>query len=263
MKTFSQKLCSAKYDWDDLTTNYYLKEWNELVKSLSATEFVSVPRLYCYHNTNDPIVTTELHGFCDALMKAYSCCVYLRFVHSSKFVKVVLVTSKSRIAPLHKQSFPKLELLSGLFLVRLINTLKKEFEHFYDVLDFYLWTDSSVAYSWIVNTSKVFPVFIQNRVKKIRNLVDVTCFNLIGIKRNPADIVSRGVKPAELLSNRLWFSGPEFLTLDKDSWPSLKVGEKFILLSEIESRGNGVCMCDVFAKRLRKIETTTYVCRHH
>ena len=75
---------------------------------------------------------------------------------------------------------------------------------------------------------------------------------MIDTKRNPADIVSRGVKPAELLSNRLWFSGPEFLTLDKDSWPSLKVGEKFILYSEIESRGNDVCMCDVICREDEK-----------
>ena len=95
-------------------------------------------------------------------------------------------------------------------------------------------------------------MFIQNRVKEIRNLVDTACFKLIDTKRNPADIVSRGVKLAELVSNRLWFSGPEFLTLDKDSWPSLKVGEKFILLSGIESRGNGVCMCDVICKEVEK-----------
>ena len=66
--------------------------------------------------------------------------------------------------------------------------------------------DSSVAYSWIVNTSKIFPVFIQKRAKEVRNLVDVACFKLIDMKRNPADIVSRWVKPAELLSNRLYFS---------------------------------------------------------
>ena len=103
-----------------------------------------------------------------------------------------------------------------------------------------------------MNTSKVFPVFIQNRVKEIKSLVDVACFKLIDTKRNPADIVLHGVKPAELLSNRLCFSGPEFLTLDKDSWPSLKVGEKFIPLSGIESRGNGVCICDVICKEDEK-----------
>ena len=179
MKTFFQRLYSAKYGWDDLITNDYLEEWNELVKSLSAIEFISVATLYCYYNTNDPVVTIELPGFCDALMKAYGCCVYLRFVHRPKFVKVVLVTSKSWIAPLRKQSIPKLELLSCLLLVRLINTLKKEFKNFYDILNFYLWTDSSVAYSWIVHISKIFPVFIQNRVKEIRKLIDTACFKLI------------------------------------------------------------------------------------
>ena len=48
MKTFLQKLCSAKYDWDDLISNDYLEEWNELVKSLSAIECISVLRL-CYN----------------------------------------------------------------------------------------------------------------------------------------------------------------------------------------------------------------------
>ena len=95
-------------------------------------------------------------------------------------------------------------------------------------------------------------MFIQNRVKEIRNLVDVACFKLIDTKRSPADIVARRVKPAELLSNRLWLSSLEFLTLDKDSWPSLKVGEKFILVSEIESRSNDLCMCDIIFKEVEK-----------
>ena len=167
MKTFFQRLYSAKYGWDDLITNDYLEEWNELVKFLSAIEFIRVPRLYCCYHTNDPTVTIELHGFCDASIKACGCCVYLRFAHRSKFVKVVLVTSKSRIAPLHKQSIPKLELLSCLLLTHLINTLKKQFKIFYDILNFYLWTDSSVAHSCIVNTSKVFPVFIKTGSNKL------------------------------------------------------------------------------------------------
>ena len=104
IKICFQELCLAKYDWDDLMTNNYLEEWNDFVKSLSTIEVINVSRLYCYHNTNDPVVSIELHGFCNASMKAHGCCVYLCFVNRSKFVKVVLVTSKSRIAPLHKVS---------------------------------------------------------------------------------------------------------------------------------------------------------------
>ena len=113
-----------------MITNDYLEEWNELVKSLSAIEFISVPRPYYYHSTNDPVVMTELHGFCDVSIKANRCCVYLRFAHRTKFVKVVFVTSKLWIVPLYKQSIRKLELLSFLLLVCLINTLKNEFKSF-------------------------------------------------------------------------------------------------------------------------------------
>ena len=66
MKKFFQRLCSAKYGWDDLITNDYLEEWNELVKFLSAIEFIRVPRLYCCYHNNDLAVTIELHGFCEA-----------------------------------------------------------------------------------------------------------------------------------------------------------------------------------------------------
>ena len=82
---------------------------------------------------------------------------------------------------------------------------------------------------------------------------------MIDTKRNLADIVLRGVKPAKLLSNRSWLSGPEFLILNKDSWPPLKVCDKFILLCEIESRGNDV-MCDVICKEDEKNRDNEVCC---
>ena len=131
IKTFFRKLFSAKNDRDELITNDCLEEWNEFVKSFSTIEFISVSRLYCYHNTNYPVFTIKLHGFSDASMKACGCCVYLRFVHRSKYVKAVLVTSKSRVAHLCKQSIPKVDLLPCMLLVFLFNTLKKEFLRYF------------------------------------------------------------------------------------------------------------------------------------
>ena len=100
----------------------------------------------------------------------------------------------------------------------------------------------------MVNTNKVFSVFLQNRVKEIRNLVGIACLKLIGTNRNSVDIVSHGVKPAELLTNRLWFSGPEFLTSWPYLWPFLKVGDKFTFFSGTENRGNDVGMCDIICE---------------
>ncbi|KAH8404550.1 hypothetical protein KR009_006496, partial [Drosophila setifemur] len=36
---------------------------------------------------------------------------------------------------------------------------------------------------------------------------------------NPADMLSRGVLPSELLSSSLWFHGPPFIQEPQDSWP--------------------------------------------
>ena len=59
----------------------------------------------------------ELHGFSDASHKAYAAVVYLRSEHANGDIEVNLVASKSRVAPMKRQSIPLLELL-GACLVR-------------------------------------------------------------------------------------------------------------------------------------------------
>jgi hypothetical protein len=39
-------------------------------------------------------------------------------------------------------------------------------------------------------------------------------------RKDPADIISRGVYPPELLTNNLWFTGPHWLSQNPDGWPS-------------------------------------------
>ena len=105
-----------------------------------------------------------------------------------------------------------------------------------------------------MNTVKVFPVFIQNSAKETRNLVDNARFKLIDTNRNL-------VKPEKQLANRLWFSGPEFSTLEKNSLLSLKISDKYILFSETEVRGNDMCMCDVICEKGEKNrDIDVYMC---
>ena len=65
----------------------------------------------------------QLHGFSDASEKAYAAVVYMRSCYDNGTVDVKLVTSKSRVAPLSKQSIPRLELLGALILARLADAL--------------------------------------------------------------------------------------------------------------------------------------------
>ena len=50
-----------------------------------------------------------------------------------------------------------------------------------------------------------------------------TTWTLVDSNNNPADIVSRGAKPIDLLNNKFWFEGPEFLELNDDRWPNIQV----------------------------------------
>ena len=54
---------------------------------------------------------------------------------------------------------------------------------------------------------------------------------LIPSKHNPSDIISRGIKVKDFINSKLWFNGPNFLTLPANLWPKLNIGDRFICVS--------------------------------
>ena len=116
----------------------------------------------------------------------------MRLLLRSIFVKVVLVSAKSRVSPLRKITIPPLELLGNLLLSRLISSVINNLIAVYSIDKIFAWTDSSIAYSWIKNINKVCKSFIQTRVQLIRELLSISCWRLVSSHVNPYDIVSRG-----------------------------------------------------------------------
>ena len=102
-----------------------------------------------------------------------------------------------------------------------MSTLKIELSNIYNIDKFYLWTDSTIVFCWIRNTHKEYKTFVHNRVCEIRNLSKFGVWKLI------PDIISKGCAPNFLVSNSLWFNGPEFLNLPEIHWPQLSPGNKF------------------------------------
>ncbi|XP_057296238.1 uncharacterized protein LOC130625191 [Hydractinia symbiolongicarpus] len=171
----------------------------------------------------------------DASKAAYGCCVYIRFEKESGKIKTDLVPSKSRVAPTKSQTIPRLELLGALMLARLLDTVSRVLNNAYPIEHIFAWIDSSVVYSWIKNSDKIYKPFIQNRLTEIR-LLYVNCLKLDGTNDNPADISSRGSSPLKLPTGSLWFEGPGFLTLPEYEWPRLQVGDKFLPESSCEEK---------------------------
>ena len=62
---------------------------------------------------------------------------------------------------------------------------------------------------------------MQNRAKKIRNLVNKEVWMYCPSELNPSDIRSRGAKCSDLLNNELWWNGPPFLVQSPEFWPNI------------------------------------------
>ena len=117
MKILFQEPCLDKIDWDSELQGTLLLTWNTLLEELKCLYNVRIPR--CYFLSSP--IEIELHGFSDASNRANAAVIYMRSLYQDGRVDVRLVASKSRVAPLKKQSIPRLELLGAVLLVRLVH----------------------------------------------------------------------------------------------------------------------------------------------
>lgn len=55
---------------------------------------------------------------------------------------------------------------------------------------------------------------------QIQASTDIASWNHVKTQENPADIISRGIPPSQLLQSQLWWNGPPWLSLDRKHWSS-------------------------------------------
>ncbi|XP_012156705.1 uncharacterized protein LOC105664808 [Ceratitis capitata] len=153
---------------------------SSLFDSLATLKSVSSLTVPCYCLQPDTH-NIQIHGFCDASIRAYSCSVYLRTQSSHGQVDVHLLTSKSRVAPVKKQSLPKLELCDDHLLACLYAKMKDIFST--GSVTTYFLTDSQLVLHWLQQYSITLSTFVGNRVSDIQALtVDkITGFELINV----------------------------------------------------------------------------------
>ena len=83
------------------------------------------------------------------------------------------------------------------------------------------WTDSISVLKCIKNENKRFHTFESNRLTVIRNGYSVSEWRYVEGKKNLADDASEGLKLEEMLANKRWLEGPDFLWNSQDSWPTM------------------------------------------
>ena len=143
----------------------------------------------------------ELHGFCDANGKVYACAICIRICYEDK-VETLLLCSRSRVAPLTRQTIPRLELLGAVLLARLMVTVLEGLKGILSD-NVYCWIDSMTYLCWIQNV-KYWGQYVSNRVDEIRRIQPVSVWNHVPGAENSADLPSRGVSGYQLVNLKRW-----------------------------------------------------------
>ncbi|XP_055629519.1 uncharacterized protein LOC129770600 [Toxorhynchites rutilus septentrionalis] len=218
-KIFMQMLWTLKdekderMNWDTPVPSTVGEIWRSYHRQLSLLNEIRIERCVIIP---DPILV-EIHCFSDASEKAYGACVYIKSMDSSGSIRVRLLSSKSRVAPLKSQSIPRLELCGALLAVLL-------FEKIHDSTRIsaqtYFWTDSTCVLHWIASSPSNWNVFVANRVAKIQTLSEGCHWRHVAGVDNPADLISRGISPEDVIGNTIWWQGPAWLEKGPDYWPT-------------------------------------------
>ena len=215
MKLLFQKICQTKGDWDEELSLDLKQRYEKWITELKNVGSVRIPR--CYFSKDESLPSSlQLHGFRSSY--AYAAAVYLRIERGNN-VRSVLITSKTRVAPLGGQTIPRLELLGALILARLISHVAAALSEVVKIGRVHCWVDSTAVLYWILGEQKQWKQFVQNRVVEIRSLVGPTSWSYCPTDANPADLPSRGMNASELSASDEWWSGPNFLTLPEEQWP--------------------------------------------
>jgi hypothetical protein len=205
-KFIYREVCERKIAWDVPVPTELMAKWSRWERLLPSK--ISTARTLAKHQ--EDIDSIELHTFGDASIRGVSSVVYA-VVRQASGVTQGLVAAKSRLA---KQglTIPRLELVSAHMAVNLVSNVREALDGF-PVMSSHGWLDSTVALHWIRGAGK-YKQFVANRVRKIQSHPQIQ-WRHVPTNENPADLGSRG---GEVKNNKLWWYGPEWLSV-KEQWP--------------------------------------------
>lgn len=213
-KCLIQTLWRLRLDWDSTVPLHIQSEWQFLAERLNLLSNIQISR---YYNTGENN-TCSLVGFSDASELGYAAVVYI-VVHNI-IPSVHLLMAKSKVAPLKTLTIPRLELSAALLLSRIMQYVHSSLQNSINISSIYLYTDSTIVLSWLKTPSYLLKIFVANRVVQIHDNVSNASWGHVVSQDNPADCASRGLLPEQICDHPLWFSGPKWLLLPQNKWPS-------------------------------------------
>lgn len=229
-KILIQNIWKERLDWDEEVNNTHKEEWNKIREGFNNLHKIQIKRWIYTETENEKI---SLHGYCDASIKAYCAVVYYRVQKENGEIKTGIIASRTKVAPVKTISLPRLELCGAVLLAKLLTQVRKAMR--LPDKEVYAWTDSTVVLAWLAGDPNRWKQFVSNRVIEILENVSNSQWFHVGSKENPADIGSRGIFVDNLVNNKLWWEGPEWL-----KFKNIKLNKTNIQPTELEVKNISV-----------------------
>ncbi|XP_075150541.1 uncharacterized protein LOC142224646 [Haematobia irritans] len=204
-----KEIWKCKPDWDSVIPCHINDVWLQWKDDLLQITKLEIPRHYfrkCMPNN------VEIHVFVDASESAFAAVAYWRYIDDNKQVCVTFISSKTRCSPMKRLSVPRMELQAAVLGVRLMQTIYEE--HGLGIDGCTLWSDSMIK-----STHRRYKQFVANRVNEILSVSTPDNWRWVPTQYNTADEATRIRHKIEMSADTKWFTGPTFLTLDKELWP--------------------------------------------
>ncbi|XP_056022195.1 uncharacterized protein LOC130055048 [Ostrea edulis] len=206
-KFILQDVMSTVTDWDEPLSQEFSTRWRDWKESLINLESVVIPR--CYANlASNQVTRRELHVFSDASSRAIGAVAYLRIFDVNGDHHISFVHGKSRVAPTHGHTIPRLELCAAVLACNIKNTVTQHLS--FDLDSTTMYTDSKIVLGYINNERRRFYVYVSNRVDMIRQSTSPNQWTYISSEENPADIATRSIAAIDI-TQCAWIQGPTFL----------------------------------------------------
>uniref|UniRef100_A0A182YI92 Peptidase aspartic putative domain-containing protein n=1 Tax=Anopheles stephensi TaxID=30069 RepID=A0A182YI92_ANOST len=160
-KILIQDLWRTGTQWDEEISSNQYRDWRRWVDLFQTIADIRIPRCYFTEACMKTYENSEWHLFVDASQHAYACVLYLRIVDDTGEAQCTLVGGKAKVAPLKPLTIPKLELQACVLGARFL--LYTQEHHPIKAKRRVLWSDSTVALSWIRADPRNYKPFVAHR----------------------------------------------------------------------------------------------------
>ena len=200
-------LVAETTDWDLPLSSHCEQKWREWKSSLKPLEGLRIPR--CFLQTSfKECKDRQLHVFSDASEKAIATVAFLKGIDQHGNICVGFVYGKSKVAPKHGHTIPRLELCASVLAVEVAEMLSQQLDIPLETVQYY--SDSRVVLGYLHNTNRRFYVYVCNRVARILKSSSPSQWHHVISEENPADLGTRSCEASQLHES-LWLKGPSFL----------------------------------------------------